>query len=45
VVWGLVLFFLVREVAQIRDGDSGVGGDWFGECVLKKVGDGSDTLF
>jgi len=22
-----------------------VGVDWFGECVLKKVRDGSDTLF
>jgi len=29
-----------REVGRIRD-----GGGWFQECVTKKVGDGSDTLF
>jgi len=33
------------EVARVRDGGGGVVGDWFGECVSKKVGDGSDTLF
>jgi len=44
-VGGQSCFSLWREVAQIRNGDSCVRGDWFGECVLKKVGDGSDTLF
>ena len=34
-----------REVARIRDGGGDVGGGWFGECVSKKLGDGSDTLF
>jgi len=32
-------------VARIRDGGGDVGGGWFGECVSKKLGDGSDTLF
>jgi len=32
-------------VARIRDGGGDVGGRWFGECVSKKLGDGSDTLF
>jgi len=34
-----------REVARIREGGGDVGGGWFGECVSKKLGDGSDTLF
>jgi len=32
-------------VVRIRDGSCGVGGGWFEECVTKKVGDGTDTLF
>ena len=32
-------------MARIRDGGGDVGGGWFGECVLKKLGDSSDTLF
>ncbi|RHN51538.1 putative reverse transcriptase zinc-binding domain-containing protein [Medicago truncatula] len=34
-----------REVGRIRDGGGDYGGGWFGECVSKKLGDGSDTLF
>ncbi|MCI34113.1 kinesin-like protein, partial [Trifolium medium] len=28
-----------------RDGVDGLGGGWFGDCVLKKVGDGLATYF
>jgi hypothetical protein len=31
-----------REIAKIRDG---VGGGWFCEGVMRKVGDESDTFF
>jgi len=34
-----------REVVRIRDGGSGVGGGWFEECMSKKVGNGTETLF
>jgi hypothetical protein len=30
---------------RIRDGAGGIGGGWFGESVVKKVGDGSETFF
>ena len=34
-----------REIAKIRD-DIGVdGGGWFADRVVRRVGDGSDTLF
>ncbi|KAK2426689.1 hypothetical protein QL285_025332 [Trifolium repens] len=34
-----------REIVNIRDGVGGIGGGWFRECVSRKVGDVSDTLF
>ncbi|PNX84965.1 receptor-like kinase [Trifolium pratense] len=34
-----------REIASIREGGEGSGGNWFGDHVVKRVGDGSDTLF
>ncbi|GAU46442.1 hypothetical protein TSUD_402090 [Trifolium subterraneum] len=34
-----------REILRIRDNGGGTAGAWFGECISKKVGDGSDTLF
>ncbi|GAU28492.1 hypothetical protein TSUD_294950 [Trifolium subterraneum] len=34
-----------REIVRIRDNGGGLGGAWFGECIVKKVGDGTDTLF
>ncbi|MCI32136.1 putative non-LTR retroelement reverse transcriptase related protein, partial [Trifolium medium] len=34
-----------REIMRIRDGVGDIGGGWFGECVSKKVGAGSDTFF
>ncbi|PNX90844.1 cysteine-rich receptor-like protein kinase, partial [Trifolium pratense] len=34
-----------REIASIREGDEGSGGSWFGDHVVRRVGDGSDTLF
>ncbi|GAU49673.1 hypothetical protein TSUD_91110 [Trifolium subterraneum] len=34
-----------REIVNIREGRGDRGGGWFGECVSKKVGDGSGTLF
>ncbi|GAU15917.1 hypothetical protein TSUD_41400 [Trifolium subterraneum] len=34
-----------RELVRIRDGGGEVGGQWFGEHITKKVGDGSDTFF
>ncbi|GAU24512.1 hypothetical protein TSUD_156240 [Trifolium subterraneum] len=34
-----------REIARIRDNGGGLGGAWFGESIVKKVGDGTDTLF
>ncbi|GAU44569.1 hypothetical protein TSUD_139420 [Trifolium subterraneum] len=34
-----------KEIVSIKDSGRGVGGEWFGEHVSKKVGDGSDTFF
>ncbi|XP_045797738.1 uncharacterized protein LOC123891913 [Trifolium pratense] len=34
-----------REIVSIRDGVGEPGGGWFGENVVRMVGDGSDTLF
>jgi hypothetical protein len=34
-----------REVGRIREGVGDVGGRWFGNNVVRKVGDGNDTLF
>ncbi|CAJ2636627.1 unnamed protein product [Trifolium pratense] len=33
-----------REIAKIKDRGRGSAGEWFGESISKKVGDGSDTL-
>ncbi|PNX67420.1 cysteine-rich receptor-like protein kinase, partial [Trifolium pratense] len=32
-----------REIVRIREGVGELGGRWFGEHVLRRVGDGSDT--
>ncbi|GAU45353.1 hypothetical protein TSUD_84760 [Trifolium subterraneum] len=34
-----------RVIAGIREGGGEAGGGWFGEHVLRRVGDGSDTFF
>ncbi|GAU21340.1 hypothetical protein TSUD_189280 [Trifolium subterraneum] len=34
-----------REIVRIRDGVGVLAGGWFEKCILKKVGDVSDTLF
>ncbi|CAJ2630732.1 unnamed protein product [Trifolium pratense] len=34
-----------REISHIRDGGSELGGRWFQEQIVKRVGDGSDTFF
>ncbi|KAK2382490.1 hypothetical protein QL285_070021 [Trifolium repens] len=34
-----------REIVRIRDGVGEPKGGWFGESVLRKVGDGTKTLF
>ncbi|PNX65480.1 cysteine-rich receptor-like protein kinase, partial [Trifolium pratense] len=34
-----------REIASTREGGEGSGGSWFGDHVVRRVGDGSDTLF
>ncbi|GAU49412.1 hypothetical protein TSUD_374310 [Trifolium subterraneum] len=34
-----------REIARIRDGVADIGGGWFGETVVRKVGDGVETFF
>ncbi|GAU42130.1 hypothetical protein TSUD_351040 [Trifolium subterraneum] len=34
-----------REIVSIRDGVDGVGGGWFRECLLKRVGDKTETFF
>ncbi|GAU46970.1 hypothetical protein TSUD_143120 [Trifolium subterraneum] len=34
-----------REIARIREGAGSTRGGWFGDCIVKKVGDGLDTLF
>ncbi|GAU25751.1 hypothetical protein TSUD_216830 [Trifolium subterraneum] len=34
-----------REIVRIRDGVEGLGGGRFGEGILKRVGDGTETFF
>ncbi|GAU10220.1 hypothetical protein TSUD_423930, partial [Trifolium subterraneum] len=34
-----------REIVRIRDGVDGLGGRWFGEGVVRKVGDGTESFF
>ncbi|GAU10297.1 hypothetical protein TSUD_420400, partial [Trifolium subterraneum] len=34
-----------REIVRIRDGVADIGGGWFGENVVRKVGDGVGTFF
>ncbi|GAU32175.1 hypothetical protein TSUD_68460 [Trifolium subterraneum] len=34
-----------REIARIRDGVADIGGGWFGESVVRKVGDEVETFF
>jgi len=34
-----------QEVGRIQDGDGVIGDGWFGHSVMRKVGDGSETLF
>ncbi|PNX58814.1 receptor-like kinase, partial [Trifolium pratense] len=34
-----------RDIARIREGGGEPGGSWFGDHVVRRVGDGSDTLF
>ncbi|PNY08824.1 cysteine-rich receptor-like protein kinase [Trifolium pratense] len=34
-----------REVSKIRDGEGGVGGEWFSESIENRVGNGVDTIF
>ncbi|PNX64457.1 ribonuclease H, partial [Trifolium pratense] len=34
-----------REIVSIREGGGESGGRWFGDHVVRRVGDGSDTLF
>jgi len=34
-----------KEVGRIRDGTGGGGDGWFEGCVVRRVGDGEDTLF
>ncbi|CAJ2662883.1 unnamed protein product [Trifolium pratense] len=34
-----------RVLARIRDGGGEAGRGWFRECVVRQVGDGSDTFF
>ena len=34
-----------KEVVKIRDGIGGGGDGWFEGCVVRRVGDGADTLF
>ncbi|GAU36561.1 hypothetical protein TSUD_277670 [Trifolium subterraneum] len=34
-----------REIVRIRDGVADIGGRWFGESVVRKVGDGVGTFF
>jgi hypothetical protein len=33
------------EITRIRDGVGGLRGGWFGECVTRRVGVGSETFF
>ncbi|MCH79613.1 cysteine-rich receptor-like protein kinase, partial [Trifolium medium] len=34
-----------REVARIRDGENSIEGGWFAESIVRRVGNGEDTLF
>jgi len=34
-----------REIGRIRDGDGDIGGGWFGDSAIRRVGDGAATLF
>ncbi|GAU44008.1 hypothetical protein TSUD_349400 [Trifolium subterraneum] len=34
-----------REIVRIRDGVDGLGGRWFREGVVRKVGDGTESYF
>jgi hypothetical protein len=34
-----------REIVRIRDGVGGIRDGWFGEGVVRRVGDGTDTFF
>jgi len=43
--WGRSCSSWWREVVQIRDGGSDVGGGWFEVCVSKKVGMGLTRCF
>lgn len=43
--WGRSCSSWWREVDRIRDGVGGIGGGWFDDGVLRKVGDGIDMLF
>jgi len=42
---GTVWFFVVEEVAKIRDGVVIDGGGWFEERIKRKVCNGVDTIF
>ncbi|GAU10945.1 hypothetical protein TSUD_112390 [Trifolium subterraneum] len=44
-VWGRSGSSWWREIVRIRDEVDGLGGEWFGEGVLKKMGDGTKTFF
>ena len=34
-----------RDSGRIRDGDGDSGRGWFGHSVMRRVGDGAETLF
>jgi hypothetical protein len=34
-----------RDIGRIRDGDGETGVGWFGHSVMRRVGDGAETLF
>ena len=42
---GAVVVLIGRVVVRIRDGLGSGGDDWFEGCVVRRVGDGEDTLF
>ena len=33
------------DLGRIRDGDGDSGGGWFGHSIMRRVGDGAETLF
>ncbi|AES74854.1 hypothetical protein MTR_6g013950 [Medicago truncatula] len=45
VIGGRSCSYWRREVGRICEGVGDVEGGWFGGSVLRKVGDGADTLF